>query len=77
MDVLNQAALMRAFELAKSSYRPKEILDLEAEIGAEIRVLEVRESAGQPIRREDVSKVVRMKLRRDQLYADWVGGRLE
>lgn len=70
--ILGAMAIERAFDLAKNSYRPPEILELEAQIEGEIRALEIRESTGGKIEEADVARVVQMKLRRDRLYADWL-----
>ncbi len=71
--VLGAMAIERALDLARSPYRPPEILELEAQIEGEIRALEIRESLGGRIEEADIAKVVQMKLRRDKLYADWLG----
>jgi hypothetical protein len=73
---LSPKEALRAIELARSPYRPKEILELKEQIDAEVRAGELRASVTGVIGEELVQKIVEMKLRLDGLYADWVQGKL-
>lgn len=76
MRFLSPEAVLRALELSRSSYRPKEIIDLQREIEIEIRIAELHTSAAGSIDMIRVQKIVGMKLRLDALYADWAEGKL-
>lgn len=73
---LSREAALHALELAKSSYRPKEIVELKEEIDAETRVAELNASVTGNIDLARVLKIVKMKLRLDALYADWAEGKI-
>ncbi len=74
--ILSPEATMRALELAKSSYRPKQIVDLKERIAGETRRLQLRLDCGQSVDDEDARAVVQMKLELDGLYADWAEGKI-
>ena len=73
---LSPEAALRALELAKSSYRPKQIVELQERIAGETRRLQLRLDRGRSVDDEDVRAVVNMKLDLDGLYADWAEGKI-
>ena len=77
LHFLSTEATLKAFELAQGSYRPRQILELKAQIENETRALEVRVSAGGTVESAETAKIVQMKLRLDNLYALWAEGKLE
>ncbi len=76
LRVLSQKASLRAFELAKSSYRPAVIIELTEKIEAKIRVAEFRASFTGLIDQGLVEEIVAMKLELNALYGDWTEGKI-
>ena len=76
LRVLSRELSLKAFELAKSQYRPKEIIDLKEEIENKTRLAEFRASVTGAIDENLVAEIVAMKLQLDSLCLDWVEGRI-
>lgn len=74
--VLSPEATLRALELAQSSYRPRQIVELQERIDGDTRRLQLRLDCGQSVDDEDARAVVQMKLELDGLYADWAEGKI-
>jgi hypothetical protein len=62
--------------LAQSAYRPKPIVELQAEIEGEIRAAEVNHSVTGVVDQARVDKILGMRLRLDYLCSDWIAGRI-
>ena len=75
--VLSPAEAQRAFELGKSSYRPKAITDLQDLIDGKIRVAELHASIKGFVDPKEIEEIVNLKLKKDGLYGDWVQGKIE
>jgi hypothetical protein len=71
--------LNRVMELAKSSYRPPEIVELNRQIEGKKRALMLRSSiaGAEKVSIEEIKEIVIMKLKLDLLYELWVRGKLE
>lgn len=76
MRVLSSEVAFHALKLAKSSYRPKEIVDLKEAIEGETRAAELNASITDVIDEVRIQKIVEMKLRLDGLYIDYAEGRI-
>ena len=74
--ILSPEAASRLMELAKSPYRPPEILRLKEEIDASMRAAELRASITGSIDFEKVTRIVNMKLELDRLYGLWAEEKL-
>lgn len=70
--VLAPEETKKVFELAESPYRPKEILDLKAQIDSKTRLAEFRASVEGVIDEDLVHEIVQMKFRLDSLYSLWI-----
>lgn len=75
--VLTPEEARRAMELAKSPYRPPQIVEQQRRIEEETGILEFRVATGQPVTEEDIQLVVAAKLELDRLYALWIEGKIE
>lgn len=73
---LSGEEMLKAAELAKSPYRPKEILNLKEEIEAKTRLAEFRATITGAIDQNLIDEIVAMKICLDGLYCDWVQGRI-
>ncbi len=74
---LNPDAVKRLMALAGQSYRPKQILELKALIDAETKAMELHYSISEEIDKNQVDKIVEMKLQLDCLYGAWAEGKIE
>jgi hypothetical protein len=72
MRVFTTEESMKIMELAKSPYRPEEIVTLQKEIEAKTRVAELKASITGEVDGDLVYEIVSMKLQKDNLYAAWV-----
>lgn len=75
-ECLSYQEVLRARELAKNSYRPKEVLDLQKEIEGKTRVAELRFSVSGVMDKDLISEIVQMKLHLNGLYCKWIRGEL-
>lgn len=66
--------LERAMELAGSSYRPKEILELQQEIKGETRAAEIFAAVTGKADPAKIQRIVEMRLELDRLYSKWIAG---
>lgn len=66
----------KIMELAKGSYRPKEIVQLKEEIEGETRAAELNMSVTGVFDEERIQKIVQMKLQLDGPYGDWTEGKI-
>ncbi len=74
--VMSSDEFFRLVGLQLGKYRPKEIVDLNAEIEGETRALEVNAQITGVVGREWAGSIAQMKLRLDGLYMDWAEGRI-
>ncbi len=72
--VASKEEVARAMELAKSSYRPKEILELQQEIEGETRAAEIFAAVTGKADPAKIQQIVEMKLKLDGLYSKWLAG---
>ncbi|MFA6593883.1 MAG: hypothetical protein WCT16_01370 [Candidatus Buchananbacteria bacterium] len=76
LKVLDPKSALRAMELSRGSYRPKEIIELKEAIDGETRASELAASVSGVVDLERVKKIVAMKIQLDGLYIDWIEGRI-
>ena len=76
LNFLSPEAASNFSELAKSSYRPKKIVDLKEKIKEETRAAKLNASTTGSLNPNHVQKIVKMKLELKGLYADWAKGKL-
>jgi hypothetical protein len=74
--VMSPDEFLRLVGLQLGNYRPKEIVDLRAQIDIEISALALDAVMNGFVDREWAEAIVRMKLRLDGLYLDWAEGRI-
>lgn len=77
LRLLNSTERSKLLELANRSHRPEAIIKLSKEIAVETRAAEIDTSNTGVINNARVQKIVRMRLRLDDLYADWARGKIE
>jgi hypothetical protein len=68
---LNIGDMSKIMRMKESSFRPPEIVNLKKEIEGAIRVAELHASITGKIDREEIKKIVIMRLKLDQLYGEW------
>lgn len=64
-------------ELATQPLRPKSIVELTYQIERSINAAELRLSITGEIDREEVTRIVNLKLKKDHLYTLWATGQLD
>ncbi len=76
MRFLSPEAVENGIRLAKNPYRPKQILELKAQIETETKIAELQASVG-PTPEGLLHNIVSMKLQLDNLYGEWAEGKIE
>jgi hypothetical protein len=66
----------RLSELTNSAYRPRDIVEIQKAIAAEIREAEFHLATTGDIDPKQIERIVRLKLEKDGLCLDWIEGRI-
>lgn len=75
-EFMDPEAAMKLLELASSSYRPKEITELQDKIDGEIRAAQLAADITGSIDDKRIQMIAEMKFQLDALYVDWAEGKI-